>query len=46
MARLALGGVYRQAGDRRRVAPPRLSLVLDLEKPTPAARACRTTFAR
>jgi len=35
MVRLALGGVHRQAGDRRRVAPARLSLVLDVEEPPP-----------
>ena len=34
MVRLALGHSHRQAGNRYCVAPARLSLVLDLEKPT------------
>ena len=34
VARLAVGRAHRQAGDRRRLAPARLSPVLDLEEPT------------
>jgi hypothetical protein len=34
MARLALGHSHRPAGNRHRVAPARLSPVLDLEEPT------------
>jgi hypothetical protein len=39
LARLALGGSHRQAGDSHRLAPTRLPTVLDLEK----TRAHRTT---
>ena len=48
LARLALGGSHRQAGDGHRVASPRLSPVLDLEKPTPhrPPSACHLTSAR
>ena len=37
LARLAAGSSHRQAGDRRRLAPTRLSALLDLEEP-PAPR--------
>ena len=46
MARLALGRAHRQAGDRHRVAPARLSSVLDLEEPTAHRAAGRATRRR
>ena len=47
LARLAVGGSDRQTGDRRRLAPTRLSPILDVEKP-PAHRAtgCASRPAR
>ena len=43
MARLALGPSHRQAGDRHRLAPARLSSVLDVEEPTPHRAPGRAT---
>ena len=43
MARLAFGRSHRQAGNRHRVAPARLSSVLDVEEPTPHRPPDRST---
>jgi serine/threonine protein kinase len=43
MARLAVRGSHRQARDRDRLAPARISAVLDLEKPTAYRIRARTS---